>query len=276
MGAFLICAAIIAFVIFLIQRNHSKDVQLYREEEVKRKNAEELRIKQENLRLEQENLRIRQEEWQKGCDELIKIIEQANSVLVNLQNEIIQATNNLDDAENEFAEGAFAPFWDKIENAAACFSRYEQGLQQIKYLFESYKYKVKFIEHSPPPFNLNFKILPRVVDTTTRMNILVRYAQKDFQFSTIYEQRKTNQLLVAGFSSLGQALSEMSYRISDSIKSLSYSISDLAESSRENTQELMSGLESLKEQIQSDAEASRNHERIEREMLNNIQHRRKP
>ena len=57
----------------------------------------------------------------------------------------------------------------------------------------------------------------------------------------IYEHRKTNQILVAGFRNLGQAVEEMASRITASIDSLSTSVdkmtSTLDESLRRLTEE---------------------------------------
>ena len=53
--------------------------------------------------------------------------------------------------------------------------------------------------------------------TAERMQAIVRKAQRNFQFATIYEQRKTNQILVAGFTTLAQALNQMTGQITASI-----------------------------------------------------------
>lgn len=60
--------------------------------------------------------------------------------------------------------------------------------------------------------------------TAERMKAIVRKAQRSFQFATIYEQRKTNQILIAGFTNLAEALDQMAYRITDSIDNLTNSV----------------------------------------------------
>ena len=113
------------------------------------------------------------------------------------------------------------------------------------------------LDSTPPAFRLDIDTLPGATRTADRMHSIVRRAQKDFQFATIYEQRKTNQLLVEGFANLGQALNEMSYRLNASIDALSESLSDaiydLSRSNRENTQELISEVGFLRVDSQSDA-----------------------
>ena len=64
--------------------------------------------------------------------------------------------------------------------------------------------------------------LPDARPTAQRLAVVVRKAQKDFHFATIFEQRKTNKILVAGFSTLASAI----YEIGDAI---SYSLNNLAQ-----------------------------------------------
>jgi hypothetical protein len=61
-----------------------------------------------------------------------------------------------------------------------------------------------------------------------RMQAIVRKAQRDFHFATIYEQRKTNQILVAGFTNLGQALRDMKLQLAASIDDLVRSVDGMA------------------------------------------------
>jgi hypothetical protein len=60
--------------------------------------------------------------------------------------------------------------------------------------------------------------------TTTRMKALVYKAQRDFQFATIYEQRRTNQILVAGFASFGSTLAGLAAKIAQSLYDVRESI----------------------------------------------------
>lgn len=230
-------------------------------------------------RLKQREIDRKQQEYERNQqlirERLIGYVSAVNSTLTDLPKKIRAAEIALDEAVFEFADGAFAPFWDAVERVAINIAHFDRGLQQISHLSVSYNNEQSKID-SPPPFNIDFKLIPSPTITVDRMRSIVRLAQKDFHFATIYEQRKTNKLLVEGFTSLGQALSDMSYRISDSIEALSCSISDLAKSSRDDSRQLLAGVEALHGYIQSDAEARRNHEKMEREMLDNIQRHRKP
>lgn len=56
--------------------------------------------------------------------------------------------------------------------------------------------------------------------SSDRLRSIVGKAQRNFQFATIYEQRRTNQLLVAGFENLAQALDGIGFHIQSSIEAL--------------------------------------------------------
>jgi hypothetical protein len=112
------------------------------------------------------------------------------------------------------------------------------------------------------------------------MRGIVRRAQKDFQFASIYEQRKTNQLLVGGFASLAQAINQLGDRLQSSLESLatsiSISVSDLVSAQEAAASALASELQLSREQALEDSDARREHERQERGMLDNLQRRRRP
>lgn len=237
-----------------------------RRESQRRREEEEAEARRKQHEYNQQSLRQR----------LLGFVTDSDAILKSLPNEIKIAEQALVESEKEFAEGAFAPFWDAIENAVTHLARFNLGIQQIHDNSINYMEKKKELDSTPPPFKINVGTLPVATRTSDRMRGIVRRAQKDFHFATIYEQRKTNQLLVKGFTSLGHALNDMTYRITTSIDDLSSSIYDLASSNSESSRDLIAGVESLRYQMQSDAEASRAHEREERKMLDNIQRGEKP
>jgi RNA-splicing ligase RtcB len=77
------------------------------------------------------------------------------------------------------------------------------------------------------------------------MHGIVRRAQRDFQFSVIYEHRKTNQILVAGFKNLAQAVEEMASRITASIDSLTTSVDKMTSTLDESLRRLSEQTERL-------------------------------
>jgi len=138
----------------------------------------------------------------------------------------------------------------------------------------------------PPQFPLKSKSVEKLTigtSTAERMKAIVRTAQRNFQFATIYEQRKTNQILVAGFTNLAQALDRMTWQITDSIDSLTDSVGSMASTLNESMNAINSRLGDMAEsnaQYHGEVmEAISKHEVREKEalkMLDNIQRHRKP
>jgi hypothetical protein len=56
------------------------------------------------------------------------------------------------------------------------------------------------------------------------MSRIARLAQRDFQFATIFEQHKTNRILIQGFTGLGEAIAEMTSRLEKAIGNLDDSV----------------------------------------------------
>jgi len=74
---------------------------------------------------------------------------------------------------------------------------------------------------SLPPFELPLGKLPDLRSTSARLTAIVRESQKDFHFATIYEQRKTNKILIAGFNTLKSAIYGLGDAIAFSLNELS-------------------------------------------------------
>jgi DNA anti-recombination protein RmuC len=115
------------------------------------------------------------------------------------------------------------------------------------------------------------------------MKGIVRKAQSNFQFAMIFEQRKTNQILVAGFTNLALALEQMTWRITRTIGDLASSVEAMGRSINESLLDIDSQVRESAEETTNyrkglSREASEHIGREERvvEMLDNIQRRRIP
>ncbi len=195
--------------------------------------------------------------------QMIVLREQSIGLFESMPTYLSCAEKYLDKAEVDFADGAFAPFWDSIENAAKMLGRFDEGVRHIKDNLSRYTETIRWynkykLEDTPPQFPLARQSVTKLgVGTATakRMEAMVRTAQRNFQFATIYEQRKTNQILVAGFTNLEQALDRMTRQITASIDDLAGLV-----------------VEELREEASEGAARGRK----ALEMLDNIQHGRRP
>ena len=209
-------------------------------------------------------------------ESLTHCVTSSEATVAEIKTQIADADVALGEAEHEFAEGAFAPFWDAVERAANQLAQSDTGINSIIQHSKTYGAQVARLDSSPPPFSIAINTLPDTTRVVSRMRLIVKAAQKDFHFATIYEQRKTNKILIAGFTNLADTLSQIGGRLESSISELTDSMSEIADTNRANTEELISSITSVREAMESDASASREHEEKQREMLDNIQRRKKP
>jgi hypothetical protein len=96
-----------------------------------------------------------------------------------------------------------------------------------------YKNLIQSFKGRPPPFPVDPNSAHRLgmaKDTTGRLQQIVRKAQRNFQFASIYEQRKTQQILIAGFTNVGEAINGLGVRLEESIDLLGDQIHDLSSS----------------------------------------------
>jgi len=209
----------------------------------KRRLEEESRIiaKIDHIREKEKTLAEKREKFERGS--LCNYYEHAKSFM--------------EAAEKDFQERAFAPFWSSVEESAKNLYNYDHTItfwkkDAIEYqeeadevIEERKDIDVKSDVFQPIP-RLRFpaELFPDATPTTSRLGDLVRRAQSDYEFASIYQQRKTNQLLTRlndQFGSLEHAITSMQHSIVDAI-------SDLAET-------VGSGLEELTESSISQSES---------------------
>lgn len=153
--------------------------------------------------------------------------EHSIEVFESMPGYLSDAEKYLDQAEIDFADNALSPFWNCIEETATKLASFNKGTQNIKDDLSHYTGLIEKYEESPPQFPLTSQSVSKLgvgTATSERMQAIVRKAQCNFQFATIYEQRKTNQLLVTGFTNLAQALDRMTIQLNESITDLTVSL----------------------------------------------------
>lgn len=247
-------------------------------------------------RRQADNERRRREEEQHKAEQrsLGSSLEMMASVsliaLETMPQHLLTAEQLLDQAEREFKEEAFAPFWDCVEQATMQLGRFDEGVRTITSNATQYTQVARTYEGRPAHFPIALQSVRGMVaanTTSDRLKTIVRQGQRNFQFATIYEQRRTNQILIAGFSNLAQALDGVGRQIASSIDDLGERISDMSlameESLKSIDEQLQTGNRELVESVgaltkttkQSAAEVQARHDRA-LEMLDNIQRRRIP
>ncbi len=206
-------------------------------EELRQKSAEEAEkaritsAERKQKAAEEKKIRMYKEEQDRYQNRLVVIADSSITLFELMPDFLKKSEEYLNQAEVEFSEGAFTPFWNAIERSAETLGRFNEEVQAIRDYLSEYTELIKVYESVPPQFPLSRQSVEKLsVSTSTinRMEKIVRTAQCDFQFATIYEQRKTNQILIAGFTNLAQALDQMTWTITASINNLAGSVDSMA------------------------------------------------
>jgi hypothetical protein len=217
--------------------------------------------------------------------EIVKVNESALSAFEAAPKKLVTAEEYLDRAERDFNESAFAPFWDSVEKAALTLAGFDGDVDAVDRASKQFLvFASKFRE--PTAFAVSKEAAAKLAigkATADRMTNIVRRAQRNFEFSVIYEQRKTNQLLATGFRNLADALERMSDQISGSICTLAESVDSMGQRLSESMNRMHGEVKDMNAFTREQAAeaALENSARTEREkktieMLDNIQRRRYP
>jgi len=179
-----------------------------------------------------------------------------------IPNHLADAAGWLKNAEAEFAANAYGPFWDAVENAALHLSQFNGKTNQLSRNAGKYYKNLNARKHTFPAFPVRSTNLPDASPVINDLRRVVRMGQTNFQFANIWEHRRTREVLIAGFQTLGEAVNNLGSVLDNSIYNLQQSVSS---DNARVVEEQIRTRESLDERM---LEQNR--------MLDNIQHHRKP
>jgi len=168
------------------RRAGERQHQLEEEARVQRaKEAAEARVREaEQARKAEEMARIERlrREKQQCQEDTLATVNTSLSLFEAMAENLNHAEARLDDAQGNFDDGAFAPFWDSIERAAKQLARFHENLKTFKYQSSRYTQLVTRIEGVPPQFPVSPESVARLDvarETAKRMKAMVRKAQCD-------------------------------------------------------------------------------------------------
>lgn len=234
-------------------------------EEGKKREAEKIRKEAE------ESERKRKEAYHQKMTAIVAILNNQVDSIGQLYDQIndifLLAENSLDKASNEYSERYYAPFWDQIELATNQLSSYNNYLHKINSHVDKYWSEIQDLDKE---YSGQVKLcvlpgkLPDPQGIAQRLATTVRMAQKNFEFSTIYEQRKTNKLLYEGFSNLGDAIYSLGDRITNAINDLSLnlnsSLNEILSATNENSRIISDNIQEQTRRLDGHAEEQRRYE----------------
>jgi len=193
-----------------------------------------------------------EEEARNLTKELKDLHSKAISVRSEAEDWLDQTSTTLRTADREFNDNAFGPFWDAVQQAAGHLAAFNESCKTEKRLAETYYGKLKGRTHSFPDFPVTGETLPDPSSVVQEMRRVVRMGQTNFQFANIWEHRGTRQVLMSGFHTLSEALSNMGSAIDRSIADLDRSIGSVAHDQLTEQRKSRRAIEDHVEQSRSD------------------------
>jgi DNA anti-recombination protein RmuC len=148
------------------------------------------------------------------------------SCLESAEQSVVRAGHN-------FENRSFYPFWDSVAEAVSHLSVYKANIERLDQRSVQYAEQVENYrnlpgakgEDLPKPFpasNVSLPALRNGAETAERISALYNHAHRDFEFSNIYANWKTNQTLVAGFDNMSRGLDA----IRDDLQSINFTLND--------------------------------------------------
>lgn len=125
-----------------------------------------------------------------------------------------EASLHVTRAESEHADDSVGAFWDEIEAATRRFAQYNNSISVIHQLAEDHTRRRAALPSEFQPNALEPRALPDGDHLLSRMAKIVKQARRNPQWETIFQQRRTNDILVRGFESLGDAMESLQDTIS--------------------------------------------------------------
>lgn len=174
------------------------------------------------------------------------------------------AASSLKRSQAEFAEGTFAPFWDEVAECVRQLATVQFEARGIADDARRHMDASEGYDGPVPAFPVSLSTVEHAKERAGELegecSLVIRRAQKNFQFATIYEQRKTNSILVQGFSSLSDAIGRLSSTMRSSFEEVTARLEELQAIEEQQHASFISASDELRaavqEQVASSAESA--------------------
>lgn len=141
---------------------------------------------------------------------------------------LTSAEKNINRAKIEFSENAYGPFWDYIEKAVDDLHVYEKTMHEVSEMLSLVRDAIDNRGAEETPIYIDRNRLVGARNIIDELSAVVRPAQRDFQFSTIFEQRKASRILQEGVTNILQAIDQLENTIVSSTDSVLYSLTEIS------------------------------------------------
>ena len=191
----------------------------------------------EKERLEKQNrtsIRNNKAEAINASNQARRYITEGYDSLKVLFQSVKEIDHLIKNAEAEFKSNAFSPFWDKIEQSIDKFLVYNSQLFAIPSKQEYYQSVLKNREHNFPAYPIDERSLPNIQLRLKEFKRVVRLGQTNYQFASIYEHRKTRNVIIGGFKNLAEALNNIDSSVINAHKDFNDKLESLRDEVRNN------------------------------------------
>ncbi|WP_040862834.1 hypothetical protein [Nocardia niigatensis] len=157
----------------------------------------------------------------------------ASSALDRLPGHLQAAMDFLGQAEIDWKERVYNPFWSSIEGCTVKLSDFKDDVETIESSANRYLAAAPRIEGLVPPFSVSevsvaaLDAYEGIYDALAKMT---RRALGDIEFATIFEAWRGNAIMEKGFSGLRAAVTQMGTAIAGELSTLRSSIDQLGRS----------------------------------------------
>lgn len=169
------------------------------------------------------------EKNRKECASLDSLTVDLNALHETLNPLLDQAAIHIIHAETELSDDSVGAFWDEIESAARRLAQYNNSLATILRLTSDHAKRRVALPQEFQPKGLEPRVIPDGDILISRMAKVVKQARRNPQWEAIFQQRRTNSILVHGFENLGNALDSLQHAVSCGLHGLADTMHDSIE-----------------------------------------------
>lgn len=193
-----------------------------------------LRSERQHEKLKRADLKTRREIANEEASTLTKkavdVLQRSRDNAPKLAKYVDSASGWLAQAQQEYADNAYGPFWDAVEQSAINLAAFRQTAEQLTRDSASYYQILSGRSHNFPMLPIRSGALPDPTAALIELQRTVRAGQTSEVFAIIWEHRKTREAVITGFRNLGEAMSNLRFTVQGSVDDLrSVVSSDLAQ-----------------------------------------------
>ena len=159
---------------------------------------------------------------QTSVSNAVKIyVSSKNIINITIGEKYNKIERSIEEANNNYKDNAFSPFWDGVESIVIDLYYINSLLMKLEKNNKRYLTLINNKVHDFPPLLSSYSISDMSL-LNEKMLKLVRLGQTNFEFATIWEQRKTRDVLIEGFSDLNEAVYNVGNVLLYSLEKLSF------------------------------------------------------